>query len=62
MRQWLAPADARPRPAATGDEIVANGKSAGTLLTRAGDRAIAYLRFDRAGEEMQAGEATVRLA
>ena len=49
-------------PAATGDEIVANGKSAGTLLTRAGDRAIAYLRFDRAGEEMRAGEAAVRLA
>lgn len=46
--------------AATGAEIIADGKSAGALLTIAGNRALAYLRFDRAQGEMTAGEATVR--
>lgn len=45
--------------AEAGTEILTNGKPAGRLLSRAGDQAIAYLRFDRAGEPMQAGEATV---
>lgn len=45
--------------AAPGTEIIADGKAAGTLLSRAGDQAIAYLRFDRAGGQMQAGTATV---
>jgi len=49
-------------PATPGTDIVANGKAAGTLLSRAGDRAIAYLRFDRASGEMQAGDATVTRA
>ncbi len=49
-------------PAEPGTEITADGKPAGTLHTRSGDRAIAYLRFDRAEGDMQAGEATVRLA
>ncbi|MBD3677502.1 MAG: folate-binding protein YgfZ [Rhodobacteraceae bacterium] len=48
------------REAAPGTPITADGKPAGTLYTRSGDRAIAYLRFDRAEGEMQAGEATVR--
>lgn len=48
--------------AAPGTPILADGKEAGTLLTRAGDRAIAYLRFDRATGDMQAGGAVVRLA
>ena len=48
-------------PAAPGDEILAEGKVAGVLHTVAGDRAIAYLRMDRAGGEMRAGEAVVRL-
>ena len=48
--------------AAPGDTITADGKPAGTLHTRAGDRAIAYLRFDRAGGELRAGDATVRWA
>lgn len=47
-------------PAEPGAEITANGKTAGTLHSRAGDRALAYLRFDRAGSDMQAGDATVR--
>jgi len=40
---------------------VAEGKVAGVLHTVAGDRAIAYLRMDRAGGEMRAGDAVVRL-
>ena len=47
--------------AAPGTPITADGKPAGTLFTRAGDRAIAHLRFDRAQGEMQAGEARLVL-
>ena len=47
-------------PAVTGTEITADGKPVGTLFTRSGDRAIAYLRFDRADGLMQAGTAGVR--
>jgi folate-binding protein YgfZ len=44
-----------------GCEITAeDGKAAGTLHTRSGNKAIAYLRFDRATGEMRAGEARVR--
>lgn len=46
--------------AVPGTEITADGKPAGTLFTRSGDHAIAYLRFDRATGEMQAGEAVLR--
>ncbi|MEO9648847.1 MAG: folate-binding protein [Roseobacter sp.] len=46
-------------PAETGSEITAQGKPVGTLLTRSQDLALAYLRFDRATGEMQAGDATV---
>ena len=45
--------------AATGTPIMTGEKEAGRLLTRAGDRAIAYLRFDRAEGEMVAGAARV---
>ncbi|WP_300016152.1 folate-binding protein [uncultured Roseobacter sp.] len=45
--------------AETGTEITANGKPAGTLLSRTEDAGIAYLRFDRAKGEMSAGEATI---
>ncbi|MEL7098943.1 MAG: folate-binding protein [Pseudomonadota bacterium] len=45
-----------------GAEIVADGKVAGVLHTRAGTEAIAYLRFDRAQGDMRAGEAAVRRA
>lgn len=48
--------------AASGAEITtADGKPAGTLFTRSGNRAIAYLRYDRATGPMQAGSATVTL-
>ncbi|MEO1639315.1 MAG: folate-binding protein [Pseudomonadota bacterium] len=42
-----------------GDAISADGKPVGELHTISGDEAIAYLRFDRAEGEMQAGEATL---
>ena len=42
--------------------ITANGKPVGTLHSRAGEAGIAYLRFDRATGEMQAGDATVTRA
>lgn len=45
--------------ARAGDEIAADGKPAGQILTRAGDKALAYLRFDRAGGELRAGSARV---
>lgn len=48
-------------PAGYGEEITADGKPAGTLFTRAGDFALAHLRFDRAAGPMQAGDATVTL-
>ncbi|WP_298847305.1 folate-binding protein [uncultured Ruegeria sp.] len=47
--------------APVGTEITANGKPVGTLHTQAGGQGIAYLRFDRAGDKMQAGDAMVRL-
>lgn len=47
--------------AAPGSEITADGKPAGTLHTVAGAKGIAYLRFDRANMDMQAGTATLRL-
>lgn len=37
-----------------------DGKEAGILRTRAGDEAIAYLRFDRAASDMHAGQARIR--
>jgi len=42
-----------------GTPITCGGKAVGTLLSRFGNDAIAYLRFDRADGEMQAGDATV---
>jgi hypothetical protein len=41
--------------AETGAEITRDGKTVGTLLTVAGDTALAYLRFDRVGKDMMAG-------
>lgn len=47
-------------PAEPGTPILSEGREAGVLHSRAGDRAIAWLRFDRAQGPMQAGSATVR--
>jgi folate-binding protein YgfZ len=58
LRKGLArvAVDGRAEP---GTEITANGKPVGVLHSRAGDQALAYLRFDRAQGEMVAGEATI---
>ncbi|MEL7212989.1 MAG: folate-binding protein [Pseudomonadota bacterium] len=45
--------------AATGADITKDGKPVGTLLSRAGDRALAYLRFDRADGPLKADAATL---
>ena len=47
--------------AGPGDEILAGDRPAGRLFTRAGDGALAHLRFDRAAEAMRAGNAQVWL-
>lgn len=46
--------------AAPGTEITSGGKAAGRLFTRSGDRALAFLRFDRTAA-MTAGDARVTL-
>jgi len=46
--------------APVGSPILSAGKPAGTLFTQSGARALAYLRFDRAGGEMRAADAIVR--
>ncbi len=43
-----------------GTPITTDGKPAGTLHTVSGDKALAYLRFDRAKDDMQAGAAIIR--
>ena len=48
-------------PATTGTALVSNGRAVGSLGTVSGNRALAILRFDRAGETMMAGEAHARL-
>jgi hypothetical protein len=47
--------------AAPGTEILSEGKVIGTLFTRSDGRGIAQLRFDRAGQVMQAGDAVIRM-
>ncbi len=47
--------------APVGTEIQSGGKPAGTLFTQSGGRAIAYLRLDRAGDDMRAGDAALTL-
>lgn len=47
--------------AAIGTEILADGKSAGTIFTQSGGRAIAHLRFDRVTGAMTADTARVWL-
>lgn len=44
-----------------GTEISCDGKTVGTITSRANKEAIAYLRFDRIGSNMRAGEAEVVL-
>ncbi|MDU8912805.1 folate-binding protein [Aestuariicoccus sp. MJ-SS9] len=58
LRKGLAPV-AVEGTAPVGTEIEAGGKAAGVLYTQAGGAALAYLRFDRAGPDMTAGDARV---
>lgn len=46
--------------APVGTEITSGGKVAGKLLSNAGGIGLAHLRFDRASDEMAAGDAVVR--
>mgnify|MGYP000560188871 CR=1 FL=1 len=48
-------------PVEPGTDITADGKPAGTIFTRTGTHALAYLRYDRAKAAMQAGDATVTM-
>jgi len=41
-------------------DILSNGKIAGKLFTQSGEKAIAYLRFDRVSDHMTAGTAKVK--
>ncbi len=59
LRKGLARVRLEGTPPPPGTEIRAGDRVAGTLLTSAGDRALAYLRFDRAEGELVAGEARV---
>ena len=45
--------------APVGTPIESNGRTVGTLFTQSGNRAIAYLRFDRAEGELTAGAAKI---
>ncbi|WP_375261570.1 YgfZ/GcvT domain-containing protein [Palleronia sp.] len=45
--------------APVGTPITAEGKAVGTLYTQSGGRGLAWLRFDRAGTGMEAGDARV---
>lgn len=58
LRKGLAMVGVRGT-AALGTPITAGDKPVGTLYTQSGNRAIAYLRFDRATGAMQAGDAVV---
>ena len=49
-------------PAEPGTPILRDGREVGTLHSRAGDQALAYLRFDRAGEGMTAGDARIHFS
>lgn len=48
-------------PAPVGSDITAEGKPVGTLFTQSHGKAIAYLRLDRAGDNMVANGVNIRL-
>ncbi|WP_212524490.1 folate-binding protein YgfZ [Actibacterium sp. MT2.3-13A] len=59
LRKGLARVRVEGAPEPGAEITTADGRPAGILHSRAGDRAIAYLRFDRAEGEMRAGEARI---
>ena len=48
--------------APVGTPITREGRAVGTLYSQAGNQALAYLRLDRAGEDMIAGDARIAYA
>lgn len=61
LRKGLVTVDVSGPEVPLGSKITdADGREAGVLYTRAGDRAIAYLRYDRAIGVMRVGETEVR--
>lgn len=48
--------------APVGTPITRDGRAVGTLFSQAGGKALAYLRFDKAGEGMVAGDAALKLS
>jgi folate-binding protein YgfZ len=58
LRKGLVTVDVQGR-APVGTPVMAGEREAGVLYTQAGGQGIAYLRFDRAGGEMTAGDAKV---
>ncbi|MEO1549634.1 MAG: folate-binding protein [Pseudomonadota bacterium] len=61
LRQGLVAVQLEGEGAKEGTEIVRDGKSVGQLHSIAGDRALAYLRYDRAGDGMVAGPVKVSM-
>lgn len=59
LRKGLAKVAVAGHAPPAGTPIEAGGKPAGTLFTSANGAGIAYLRFDRAGPDMRAGDATL---
>ncbi len=59
LRKGLAQVEIDGEAAPGTPILTPEGREAGQLLTRSGDRAIAYLRFDRASETMTADAAKV---
>ncbi len=59
LRKGLAQVAVEGSPP-VGSEVVAGKKAAGTLFTQAEGRGLAYLRFDRASDDMRAEDAVVR--
>lgn len=59
LRKGLAQVAVEGSPP-VGSVIVAGKKAAGTLFTQAEGRGLAYLRFDRASDDMRAEDAVVR--
>jgi folate-binding protein YgfZ len=58
LRKGLVPVGVEGA-APVGTPVLAGDREVGVLYTQAGGQGIAYLRFDRAGGEMRAGDAKV---
>ena len=62
LRKGLAQVRVEGKAPAVGTKItLADGREAGTLFGSHGGLALAHLRFDRVADELQAGNATVKL-